>query len=1048
MRRYLPVVAVIALAFLARVPALADPPPYPDPPYNFAHPDAPHSDRLSVAGGTAVRPTLAILVTFDDVTTPSWATTTWLRNGVFAPAGGIADYYARSSFGAFGMMPAAESFGVVNDGVVRVRVPSLAAFVDETGTPDGFAREGSRAVAAADRWVDFSRFDIDGDGKVTPFELAVLMVRVSNPRPGSPDNGGIARRVIGLDPMDGVDVEVEVALTGTATNAATMTHELGHVMLGMFDLYPYGVGQLSLAGPTIGAPPSWGVDLDPWHKMHWGWIRPVVVDHDGWVDLDTATTSGKAFLLYDPATGPDDYLLVENRQAVGYDTGIPDQGVVIWRLDDPALGHIAADRNPIQVMFPGGRSPTTGCDGGCYSGTATDAWDPSDMATPWRDFSAPWRDGTPSNVGVRVIGPSGPTVRAYLDVRGPGALVDTLSNSMVPPVVAPGATVSPRTLFTYTQDVGEPGRSWLITVRPPPGWTTPPTFVQWLDPQVTVPFNFDITVAPDAPAGRTPVHVEMEAVGDPPLLGIGDLTVVVEGQVLPPDRFEPNEMRYTPLELPSAGTMHVHLDTHIFDDRSTVSYTTERWVENVGGMNLHDTTDLDQYSLRIPDVSDPASGGHPELAGLPVGCGRLERVDLLTGEPQDLLVSTRLMVAVTPPPRNADQETLTMEHAAGGGRLAQYDLCPAFFRHMTFGDSPTPPPRVNFPEYGLRIELRTDVDAIPVEADWLAAARDADEAAAAPLLCGGDRFPKCDGPGVLTRVDLAHPLGVGRPCFADGCPDHHYFHWNGGSAFGVALAADAPGVVVELLDAADHVLTRTVAAFLLPGQGGNPPPGDPIPPPPFGGNASEPEADRGGTLFVHDLSAGFYVLRVTGPEATLQFDYRPPPLPDVDGDGVLDDDDLCVLVPNPDQGDVDGDGVGNACDNDNVVPIDVRPGVRHNRINLRSHGEVQVALLGTSSLDVGDVDLGSVCFGAGADPAQLGDCAGRVIEMEDVNSDGLLDIRLGFRLRDTGIARRDTEACLTGTLSDGTRIRGCDRISTSWGNERHDNRERPKQQRL
>jgi hypothetical protein len=38
------------------------------------------------------------------------------------------------------------------------------------------------------------------------------------------------------------------------------------------------------------------------------------------------------------------------------------------------------------------------------------------------------------------------------------------------------------------------------------------------------------------------------------------------------------------------------------------------------------------------------------------------------------------------------------------------------------------------------------------------------------------------------------------------------------------------------------------------------------------------------------------------------------PIPDADGDGVVDIEDNCPNVANPDQGDLDGDGIGNACD--------------------------------------------------------------------------------------------------------------------------------------
>ena len=44
----------------------------------------------------------------------------------------------------------------------------------------------------------------------------------------------------------------------------------------------------------------------------------------------------------------------------------------------------------------------------------------------------------------------------------------------------------------------------------------------------------------------------------------------------------------------------------------------------------------------------------------------------------------------------------------------------------------------------------------------------------------------------------------------------------------------------------------------------------------------------------------------------------PPPPSDSDGDGVIDTEDNCISVPNPDQAGSDMDGIGDSCDIDNL----------------------------------------------------------------------------------------------------------------------------------
>ena len=101
------------------------------------------------------------------------------------------------------------------------------------------------------------------------------------------------------------------------------------------------------------------------------------------------------------------------------------------------------------------------------------------------------------------------------------------------------------------------------------------------------------------------------------------------------------------------------------------------------------------------------------------------------------------------------------------------------------------------------------------------------------------------------------------------------------------------------------------------------------------------------------------------------------------------------------------------------VNVDVKPGDSQPVVNLKSQGNVPVAILSTSTFDATKVNSLTVRFGrTGTEAAPVH------FSLQDVNGDGLPDLVLQFKVQSTGLQPSDSQATLMGRTMDGTPFRG------------------------
>jgi M6 family metalloprotease-like protein len=267
---------------------------------------------------------------------------------------------------------------VTGDVVDWVKASNNASFYE--GTNNGLDPSTDRTgdfieelLNAADVAIDFSQYDGDGDGFVDL--VAILQPHLSGACIGSvhiwphrwvysawkgsayPTNDGVSVD----DYVIQSDVGGPSGCDSTSTMAiGTFTHELGHGMLDIPDLYDTGYNTDGIGHWGLMGAGNWNTQTSPAHLSAWS------KDQVGWIAIDTVSvgsgtgtqvlnpivTSDTALRVI-PVNGNGEYFLVENRHRLGSDAMLAGEGLLIWHVDSTLIANRSAF-NQVNAIEPHG----------------------------------------------------------------------------------------------------------------------------------------------------------------------------------------------------------------------------------------------------------------------------------------------------------------------------------------------------------------------------------------------------------------------------------------------------------------------------------------------------------------------------------------------------------------------------------------------------------------------------------------------------------------------------------------------------------------------
>jgi len=272
-------------------------------------------------------------------------------DNTLAPTGSVRDCFLFNSYNSFDMVSTVTDW---------IDLPFSEAEVADTyyGMTGVTGDAIQSALDKIEHTIDWSKFDGDGDGEID--SIAVIHSGFAA-EAAEPDCYTQA------DPLDRIwshkwsmsdwyssstntlvkKYHISPALWGSCNanivRIGVICHETGH-FLGAPDIYDgtggNGIGSWGMMGNSWGFPGDqyYPPMMSPWTKIMLGWLDPVVIKSSGQYNAIASYQGDKnAYVIVRPDVDTE-YFIIENRvrTATSFDAKIPQEGLLIWHIDDKA----------------------------------------------------------------------------------------------------------------------------------------------------------------------------------------------------------------------------------------------------------------------------------------------------------------------------------------------------------------------------------------------------------------------------------------------------------------------------------------------------------------------------------------------------------------------------------------------------------------------------------------------------------------------------------------------------------------------------------------